>query len=147
MPAVTSVARPPNLFLVGAPKCGTTSLWTWLGQHPDIYMSPEKEPSFFSRSLDDPQQRWRSDEYDDLFRGARDERWVGEATVSYLRAPGAADRIRSFAQAVQRVSEARARFRHHVLRTTSRPARCRPTSSGTYVCSERMPSISSPSTT
>ncbi len=96
MLAMTSVVRHPNMFLVGAPKCGTTSLWAWLGQHPDIFMSPEKEPSFFSRPLDDPSQRLSARQYFDLFRGASGERWVGEATVSYLRAPGAADRIRSF---------------------------------------------------
>src|SRR5215469_10439230 len=40
--------REPNFFLVGAPKAGTTSLWSYLAQHPDIYMSPIKEPCYFS---------------------------------------------------------------------------------------------------
>jgi hypothetical protein len=40
--------REPNFFLVGAPKAGTTSLYYYLRQHPDIYMSPIKEPRFFS---------------------------------------------------------------------------------------------------
>jgi Sulfotransferase family len=38
----------PNFFIVGAPKAGTTSLYHYLDQHPDIYMSPLKEPSYFS---------------------------------------------------------------------------------------------------
>jgi hypothetical protein len=42
------VAREPNFFIVGAPKAGTTSLYYYLDQHPDIYMSPIKEPCFFS---------------------------------------------------------------------------------------------------
>ena len=37
----------PNFFIVGAPKAGTTSLYHYLRQHPDIYMSPMKEPQFF----------------------------------------------------------------------------------------------------
>src|SRR5689334_6524517 len=37
----------PNFFLVGAPKAGTTSLYFYLRQHPQIYMSPIKEPHFF----------------------------------------------------------------------------------------------------
>ncbi|MCA0995108.1 sulfotransferase family protein [Alloyangia pacifica] len=37
----------PNLFLIGAGKCGTTSLHAYLSQHPDITGSTEKEPSFF----------------------------------------------------------------------------------------------------
>jgi Sulfotransferase family len=43
-----SAVREPNFFIVGAPKAGTTSLYHYLDQHPDIYMSPIKEPSFFS---------------------------------------------------------------------------------------------------
>jgi hypothetical protein len=41
----------PNFFIVGAPKAGTTSLYHYLAQHPDIYMSPLKEPSYFSLEL------------------------------------------------------------------------------------------------
>jgi hypothetical protein len=39
--------REPNFFLVGAPKAGSTSLYYHLRQHPDIFMSPMKEPSYF----------------------------------------------------------------------------------------------------
>jgi Sulfotransferase family len=41
-------SRKPNFFIVGAPKAGTTSLYHYLDQHPDIYMSPIKEPCYFS---------------------------------------------------------------------------------------------------
>lgn len=37
----------PNLFIIGAPKCGTTSLYEYLYGHPEIYMSPVKEPFYF----------------------------------------------------------------------------------------------------
>lgn len=40
--------RQPDFFIVGAAKAGTTSLYHYLGQHPDIYMSPLKEPGYFA---------------------------------------------------------------------------------------------------
>jgi len=43
--------RQPNFFLVGAPKAGTTSLYYHLDQHPQIYMSPIKEPCYFASEI------------------------------------------------------------------------------------------------
>ena len=40
-----------NFFIAGVPKAGTTSLHNYLGQHPEIYMSPVKEPSYFCRDV------------------------------------------------------------------------------------------------
>jgi hypothetical protein len=45
------MTRLPNFFIVGAPKAGTTSLYHYLGQHPQIYMSPIKEPNFFAAEI------------------------------------------------------------------------------------------------
>jgi len=39
----------PNFFIVGAPKAGTTSLYAYLSGIPGIYMSPVKEPHYFSK--------------------------------------------------------------------------------------------------
>lgn len=41
----------PNFFIVGAPKAGTTSLYHYLRQHPQIYMSPIKEPNYFASEI------------------------------------------------------------------------------------------------
>lgn len=41
----------PNFFIVGAPKAGTTSLYHYLEQHPEIYMSPIKEPNYFASEV------------------------------------------------------------------------------------------------
>ena len=41
----------PNLFIIGAPKSGTTSLYEYLKGHPEIFMSVVKEPCYFSRDL------------------------------------------------------------------------------------------------
>ena len=40
--------RKPNLFILGAPKCGTTSIAYYLNQHPEIFVSPYKEPHYFN---------------------------------------------------------------------------------------------------
>ena len=42
----------PNFFIVGAPKAGSTSLYYYLDQHPQIYMSPIKEPCFFAPEIE-----------------------------------------------------------------------------------------------
>jgi hypothetical protein len=39
----------PNLYLLGAAKCGTTTLASWLGRHPDVYLIYNKESTFWSR--------------------------------------------------------------------------------------------------
>jgi hypothetical protein len=53
--AVTSDVPPkrilPNFFIAGAPKAGTTSFYHHLDSHPQIYMSPIKEPSYFASEL------------------------------------------------------------------------------------------------
>ena len=41
----------PNFFIVGAPKAGATSLYHYLGQHPQIYLSPVKEPCYFASEV------------------------------------------------------------------------------------------------
>jgi hypothetical protein len=95
--------RWPNLFLVGAAKAGTTSLYGELARHPAVYMSPMKEPHFFSRI--EPAARWKpffphvtdEDEYLALFEGATNEEVLGEASTSYLWDRQAAQRIKRVA--------------------------------------------------
>lgn len=43
--------RLPNFFIAGVPKAGTTSLFHYLKQHPQIYMSPLKEPHYFASEM------------------------------------------------------------------------------------------------
>jgi hypothetical protein len=70
-----------------------------LARHPEIYMSPMKEPHFFSRI--EPAARWEAffphvsdeEEYLALFEGAKDEPVIGEASTSYLWDRNAAERI------------------------------------------------------
>jgi Sulfotransferase family len=46
-----SVQPLPNFFVVGTGKAGTTSLYHYLKQHPQVYMSPVKEPCYFASEI------------------------------------------------------------------------------------------------
>jgi hypothetical protein len=93
----------PNFIIFGALKGGTTSLYQYLKQHPQVYMSPLKEARFFAYDESDPELRNKPeklfpiktlDEYERLFAGVRDEKAVGEASPGYLESPIAAARIK-----------------------------------------------------
>lgn len=101
--------RKPNLFIVGEPKCGTTSLYYYLDQHPDIFMSPLKEPNFFCKDIHKESIKyWGSKkfnqyflkftrkDYSKLFKNAKDEKILGEASVLYLISQVAAREIYLF---------------------------------------------------
>ncbi len=89
----------PNFFIVGAPKCGTTSLYHYLSAHPEVFMSQRKEPRFFGRDFDMPERRCVTtlEEYLRLFRGAERYKRIGEASTAYLRSALAASQIKAFA--------------------------------------------------
>jgi hypothetical protein len=84
--------RKPNFFILGAPKCGTTSLWSWLRAHPNVFMSDVKEPHFFN--CDDHLGISNLSDYEEIFRDATDsDVAVGEASVLYLSSPVAVENI------------------------------------------------------
>ncbi len=113
----------PNFFVVGAGKSGTTSLYHYLRQHPQIYMSPVKEPCYFaseirvenydstlyrhipglSRQLpqltnDGRRSGWLVSEWEDyarLFKEVEAETAIGEASAAYLWSETAAGNIAS----------------------------------------------------
>jgi Sulfotransferase family len=84
------MSRMPDLFIVGAPKCGTTSLYEWLKDHPEIHMSPFKEPCYFARdlALETSGYYFRYGEdrerYLALFSEAGPAKRLGEASTRYL---------------------------------------------------------------
>lgn len=84
----------PNLFVVGAPRCGTTSLFAALKQHPDVYASVLKEPHFHAPDLPaQPHTVSDPDDYAQLFAAAGDQRIRAEASVWYLYSREAPVRI------------------------------------------------------
>lgn len=85
----------PNFFILGAPKCGTTALASWLAEHPHVFMSPIKEPHYFND--DDPEGIESLEAYQTLFAQARPaHRAIGEASVRYLHSHTAVRRILSY---------------------------------------------------
>jgi Sulfotransferase domain len=88
----------PNFLIIGAMKSGTTALYYYLEQHPEIYMSPVKEPNFFSSQEQENAANTVTHigTYQHLFRGASGEKAIGEASHSYLYEPGAVAEIRRY---------------------------------------------------
>lgn len=119
------ISRTPNFILAGAVKSGSTSLYEYLDQHPDIFMSPIKEPHYFSAGDMDfnsfrPLIRERVNQFNvkqflasemkkkvhraylsdwndylQLFKNVRTESAIGEASTSYLWSPSAPAAIQS----------------------------------------------------
>ena len=117
--------KKPDFFIVGAAKAGTTALYAYLKQHPQIYMSRIKEPNYFAKDIDTdllrPQVRKMleaenissfingestevihrayirtEEDYLKLFRNVSPETKAGEASASYLYSIVAASEIFKF---------------------------------------------------
>src|SRR5215813_346110 len=93
--------RIPDVFIVGAPRSGTTALYTYLREHPEIFMSAIKEPNFFAEYLGDRRRVRTWPEYVACFAGARSEKRIGEASVFYLASNTAARAIKDFSPTAQ----------------------------------------------
>jgi hypothetical protein len=81
----------PNFICVGAEKGGTTPLWLILAQHPDVFVSPQKETRYFTR-LYTPDNLILYETY--FFKGYRLEKAIGELTPDYMRYAEVAPRLR-----------------------------------------------------
>jgi hypothetical protein len=103
----------PNLIIIGAAKAGTTSLHWYLAEHPQVFMTAVKDPSYFAYGVDanghllwgEPERHdfpIRSlSEYESLFADAGDAKAIGEASTMYLECPQAAGRIRELLPATR----------------------------------------------
>ena len=80
----------PDFFIVGAPKCGTTAMAAYLGQHPEIGMCPRKESHVFATDLAERMSMRRKDapmskeRFLELLSDLQEERVRGEASVWHL---------------------------------------------------------------
>jgi hypothetical protein len=87
----------PNLFIVGAPKCGTTSLHEYLKSLPDVYMSTFKEPQYFSETVMPITEFSKpirdKSTYFSLFEKVQNQKIIGESSTSYLYDPKAPNLI------------------------------------------------------
>jgi hypothetical protein len=99
----------PNFIMIGAAKCGSTSLYNYLRQHPDVYMCPKEDANFFALeggvvSLYMPPlgekigRKWVQtlEEYGSLFEAASGQRAIGESSNIYLNISRSAERIQHY---------------------------------------------------
>lgn len=98
----------PTFIVIGVAKAGTTSIYRYFDQHPQVYMYPEKGTNYFGYADARDWQWWDEgdppllrhfqaktfEEYEAAFEGATDELAVGEVSPQYFRSPTAARRIR-----------------------------------------------------
>lgn len=90
----------PNFLVIGAYKCGTTSLHHYLRQHPEIFMANVKEPSYFAFAdgADCANPAYSKsvktrEAYEALFEGAEGYRAIGEVSPEYMTNPRAVSAI------------------------------------------------------
>jgi len=81
----------PDFVIAGAPRCGTTALFTYLAQHPSIFAPRIKEPAFFCKDL--PGGIATLDEYRSLFAAAPQNCLAFEASTRYLYSKVAIARV------------------------------------------------------
>jgi len=79
--------RQPDFFIIGAPKCGTTSLYAYLKRHPDIYLPAIKEPHYFYTGSRQFRAIKDLDSYLALFADAKPGQICGEASSCYILSP------------------------------------------------------------
>lgn len=125
VPQERSPVPMPNFLIVGAAKCGTSSLYRYLRSHPEIYMSPVKEPKFFlfeaeklSGGAHQTPEAYKfytsllakkdsiSDlrAYQGLFSGVAQQKAIGEASPNYIYHPAAAGCIHAWLPHVRLVA-------------------------------------------
>ncbi|MBP9797450.1 MAG: sulfotransferase domain-containing protein [Chitinophagales bacterium] len=113
----------PTFIVVGANKGGTTSIYHYLKQHKQVYLSPVKEPHFFSKDIDvnlfkrefaqnklqdidkyvngEMKEEFHAafirdiEQYKKLFSKVQDQKAVGELSTSYLFSEVAAKEIKA----------------------------------------------------
>ncbi len=87
----------PGFIIIGAPKCGTTALWHFLNQHPDVCMSENKEPKFFTEVKGSMEKKITGEGprlsgtfnkgyewYSSLFKDYKKGQLTGEASTIYF---------------------------------------------------------------
>ena len=95
----------PNFFLLGAPKCGTTALASYLKEHPSIYFSSPKEPDYWPSDMVRPERAMPLNSLEDylsLFQDATGEHLaIGEGSTSYVYSNTVIPRILDYCPAAR----------------------------------------------
>jgi hypothetical protein len=94
--STASLRALPDFIIIGAQRCGTTSLYKYICQHPDVYPSFPKEVHYFSNNFNKGTQWYRSHFpfiwHKKKVENAKKKFFTGEATPYYLSHPHAARR-------------------------------------------------------
>ena len=80
----------PTFLIIGAAKAGTTGLFKYLQQHPEVFISPKKEIHYFDANHDKGDE-WYLDHFDQS-----DKKVLGEASPIYYFYPGTLELIHAF---------------------------------------------------
>lgn len=106
--------RPLDFIIIGEPKSGTTALHSWLNQHPQIYMSAQKEPGYFCRDFHKESdafhrsKKWyhvrNEQRYSELFANAKSNQLIGESSTVYLASTDAAKEIHKHSPKVKLIA-------------------------------------------
>jgi len=87
----------PGFFILGAPKCGTSTLYEMLRSNPSLYLPESKiEPHFFAPDIALHKRHPTLESYLSLFAKAPPNTLIGEASTWYLYSCVAIDRILEF---------------------------------------------------
>ena len=92
------MANLPDFLIIGAMKCGTTTLAAQLAEQPGLFMTTPKEPNFFS---DDDIYAQGMSWYENLFADAPKQALKGEASTHYTKLPTHPDTIDRLARVVE----------------------------------------------
>ncbi len=100
--------KKPNFIIAGFPKCGTTSLYHYLSEHPEVYMPSQKELHFFSNNIlsklkNGPRDKVvkktqisTSEKYLNFYKNVKDQSAIGDASPSYINYPEALLKIKNY---------------------------------------------------
>lgn len=89
---MSKLSNCPNFFIVGAARSATSTSHFTLNKHPQIFMSPDKEPNYFC-DWEDRYSSWS--DYMELFKRVQGQKVVGESSTLYLYAKEAPYNIKS----------------------------------------------------
>jgi hypothetical protein len=114
----------PTFYIVGAPKCGTTTVWEYLRRHPEIFFPKVKEPNFFMADVRPAGSGIKGyagnlEAYQALYKNAKGYKAIGDASPSYLWAVDVPKRIHDVCPHARIVillrDPAQRAYSHHIM--------------------------------
>jgi len=116
------ISNVPNFIGVGAGRCGTTSIYRYLCEHPEVYMSPVKEINYFGfRDKETNPYGITFSEYSNFFMGAENEKIIGEISPAYLTLPTSSNQMKAYIPNVKiaitlrdPISRMISQYKHHI---------------------------------